>query len=99
MDAVLCAEPSQIIATCGLVLDIIGVAMLFWVGLPRTLVKNLIPENFVLEGNEHSRKHPDSIESQVLAKENRARGPRMVGLIGLGLLIVGFAMQAIALWV
>ena len=99
MPAVFCADLSQIVATFGLALDIVGVSLLFWVGLPRTLARSLVSDvDFIVEDAELTREQHRSNEAQVLAENQRRRAPRQVGVVGLSLLIAGFSLQAVAVW-
>lgn len=99
MPAVLGAELSQIVATVGLALDILGVSLLFWVGLPSTLAKSLVADvDFTVDGTERTPEQRRLTDSQVRAEQQGRRAPRMVGVIGLWLLIAGFSLQAIAVW-
>jgi hypothetical protein len=80
---------ADIVASIGLVLDIIGAVMLFRFGLPRAPVDeegNLFAPAFDF---------PDIKLAEVVAY---ARQQKRGSHIGLGLLVAGFAGQLVAVW-
>ena len=85
------------LAGAGLVLDIIGVSLLFWTSLPRRVAAEIsvkLVREFTSEGEEWV--HPYSFEEhkQRLARAEQAvrRNTRM-SLSALAVIIVGFVLQ------
>ena len=89
-----------IVATIGLGLDIVGVCVLFVFGLPFRASKDLVSNMpFRIDGVELS---PEQLaeERRIAAKEKRDRRINSLGQwSGIVTLVLGFALQIVALWV
>ena len=89
-----------IIATIGLGLDIVGVCILFFFGLPVRAAKDLVSNMpFRLREVEPS---PEQLaeEQRIAAQEKRDRRINALGQwSGIGTLVLGFTLQIVALWV
>ncbi len=85
------------LAGAGLVLDIIGVSLLFWTSLPRRVEAEIsvkVVRGFTKEGMEWG--HPYSFEEhmQRLARAEQAvRRNTHMSRFALGLILVGFVLQ------
>lgn len=95
-----CVELHDLLATIGLLLDILGVSVLFVFGLPENILKGRVSDAaFRVEGQEPS---SVEIENERLKRERQSRQRRNAAIghwVGLSALVVGFSLQIVAVWV
>lgn len=92
------AIDGDIVATVGLSLDIIGVCVLFIFGLPFRMAKDFISNSPFLTTEPTAEQLAGS--ERIRAQERRERRINRIGQwSGIGLLVSGFGLQIVALWV
>ena len=88
------------ISTIGLALDILGVVVLFYFGLPKRIALDMVSSRpFRVEGREFSQEE-EAEDRRIEARQRRNRRINHVGAAsGLAILAIGFSLQILGIWV
>lgn len=92
---------SQFLTTAGLLLDILGVCILFRFGLPGAIRRNVPTARWIDVVGSEEEMTPQEREEDKIQMSQERRWNTWSGIAqwsALGLLVLGFALQIVAVW-